>query len=93
MLPCPASGIEFTSFSLLSESIGRVAALSTPLAPDSAVGGEIGPGPDGIGGTVGAAADGGGVFAEDVDGGADGEGFSLQATMKRAHTTPLIKLL
>ena len=90
-MPCPASGIELTSFSLLSESIGRVAALSTPLAPDSAVGGEIGPGPDGIGGTAGAAADG--EFAEDVDGGADGEGFSLQATMKRTHTAPLIKLL
>jgi hypothetical protein len=90
-LPCPASGIEFTSFSLLSESIGRVAALSTALAPESAVDGETGPGPAGIGGTVGAAADG--VFAEDVDGGADGEGLSLQATMKRTHTAPVIKLL
>jgi hypothetical protein len=76
---------------LLSESIGRVAGLSTALAPASTVGGVTGPGPDGTGGTAGATA-GGGVFAEAVDGGADGEGGSLQAATKRTQTVPDIQL-
>jgi hypothetical protein len=83
--------MEFTSFSLLSESMGRVAGLSTALAPASTVGGVTGPGPDGTGGTAGATA-GGGVFADAVDGGADGEGGSLQAATKRTQTAPDIQL-
>jgi hypothetical protein len=83
--------MEFTSFSFVSESIGRVVALSTALDPPSTVGGGIGPGPDGVVGTDGTTT-GGGEFAEDVDGGADGDGCSLQATRKRTQTAPPNKL-
>jgi len=83
--------MEFTSFSLLSESIGRVAELSTALSLAPTVGGAIGAGADATGGTAGATA-GGGVFADDVDGGADGEGGSLQAARKRTETAPDIQL-
>lgn len=94
LLPWPASGMEFTSFSLVNGFIGWVAGLSTALAPPSTVGGGIGPGPGWTGGMADGAAGesiGGAEFVEDVDGGAVGDGCSPHATRSRAQTAPLVR--